>query len=249
MKVIDNQTRYSSEGLKAVLATTKAALEAESGEGASMYPSVVKVRTFSTATNLLEGVRTTRDSPYTYRWGYEDSVVLNIRAPKHLPETDPLRVLAMAGEERSFLSHRVVRDIAKWYMLQCYLPGVTKDYYRAVNQVELPEVEVLERVVNPRPAIKKTDEERVASYLSKHGNPSYIMEGSSKTPQYKWTYELQEMKNYYDREWERREKWRVKAEKLSGEDIRKHLTFGQFLRWAADQILADPKTESFWTKK
>ena len=228
-EITDNQTRYPNEDILAVCTAVREAVLYSFPDIDWLYPEQIRVRSWSPSQSTspgLDGVKVLRSEPFYYRYGYSNNVVLTIVAPKHLPENDPIRSLVHSVDGKVYLPKTAVGAIARWYLSQCYLAkSLRKDF---IENLDLPEVSVQERRVNPVKTVKKSTAGKIESYIEKHGDPDYAMKGSSRTPDYRWKYELHEMKDYYDREWERRDKWRQKILKLGGER-EAHIDFAAYL--------------------
>ncbi len=230
-EIVNNQTRYPSEDILAVLASVREYLLERMDDDANWkFPTRIRVRSWSsTAINENFGVRLSREEPYYYAYGFEEEVCLSIAAPKHLPENDPIRSLVHAADGKVMLPVATVEAVARWYVSNCYMHRQA-GMHQMVRSVELPEIRVQNRVVDPVKKVTKSTEEKLASYAEKHGDPVYCMQGSSRTPAYHWQHEMRDMANYYEREWERREKWRQKILKLGGER-EAHIDFPTYLIW------------------
>lgn len=237
IEISDNQTRYKTEDLLAVFQCVIDRLRA-SGQ-TKHFPTTVKVKSWSAPHGGVSHavylpVHNSRSGPYTYRYGFNKEIVLKIQAPKHLPEKDPIRSLVHSLDGKTFLPPETVQQIAWWYYCHCYV-----EHTEAQPPLyEVPEVAVLRNIVDGKPFVKKTPDEKLYDLKEKHGDPRYIMGGSSRTPDYHWQQDLGVIRNYYDREWARREKWRLKIEKL-GEERKAHLSFADYLRLCAHYLDAN----------
>lgn len=246
IEIIDNQTRYCSKDLIGVFKYVIAKERQYDSETftaghdiASMVPTRIKIRSYCPQNIGAGPLRNDRHSPYNYRYGFSDEVVLKLRAPKHLPEEDAVRSLVHSVDGKTYLPRDTVKQIAWWYYCQFYLSHISNtDNMMSQDSFDPPEVAVLRNIVDSKKFLPKTHEEKLESLKEKHGDPGYIMGGSSRTPDYHWHQDLGVIRNYYNREWVRREKWRAKIEKL-GEERKAHLSFADYLRLCAHYLDAN----------
>ena len=247
MTIQHNDTRYSSEGLGAIFSFVRERMTAYAQEqelDVPKFPHYVNVRSVS-PTKSPGPVKAQREVPHHYRWGFKETVTLSLYAPKHLPEDDPIRSLVLTADGVKALPQSVTTEIARWYWNACLLPFAfdisnhnrSKVFETVIDPHLLGVVNVLSgRVDAKKAAARKTPEQRLASLEEKHGDPNFEMSGSSRTNRYLWRERIAMAREYYDREWERRDKYREKYDILSGESRPQHLTFPMYLRFLAQHI-------------
>ena len=248
MTIQNNDTRYSSEGLAGIFSFVQEKMTAYAEEQElddPKFPHYVNVRSVS-PTKSPGPVKEHRELPHHYRWGFKETITLSLYAPKHLPEDDPIRSLVLTADGVKALPQSVTTEIARWYWNACLLPlpmaskrtgGSERVFGTVVDARLLPVVKVLSgRVDAKKAAARKTPDQKLASLAEKHGDPKYEMAGSSRTNHYLWRERLAMAKEYYDREWERRDKYREKYDVMSGESRPQHLTFPMYLRLLAHHI-------------
>ena len=167
---------------------------------------------------------------------------LKIIAPKNLPEDEPGRTLLMAVKDvRPCLPDKGTREVLEWY----YAAGTmshTKLRERGYEvrdliktAVGLPPVFADGRVADPVPKGDRGKEEKIARIREQFGDSSGLMPGSSKTSHHHWKSAMRWAKEYYDREFERRERWRQKLLDL-GESDHPHMTFEEFLMHCVEEL-------------
>ena len=160
---------------------------------------------------------------------------LKIIAPKNLPDDDPGRALLMAAKDiRPHLPDSGAREVLRWY----YAAGTMshekiRDHGQTVLDLikttpGLPPVFADNRIATQAPRGDYSKAAKVQRYREHFGDSTTAMGGSSKTPAYHWKSALWWAKEYYEREFERREKWRQKILDL-GEFESRHTTFEEFL--------------------